>query len=133
MARPIHKLSDVQLRQSRMPEDAHSDGNGLYFRVSKGGAQSWVFVYVQKRRRREMGMGRYPNVVRRRTTKATEAHDQIARGLDPIAQKRRQAPPTLEELSEQYWGLRFDRHAAGSDQMALDGDATRWPPSSAAG
>jgi hypothetical protein len=40
----------------------HSDGRGLMLLVKASGARSWVLRYQLKGRRRDMGLGPYPEV-----------------------------------------------------------------------
>jgi hypothetical protein len=55
MARTIDRLSPVQLR--RLPTGMHLDGAGLYLRVDKEGARSWIFRYMRYGYPRQMGLG----------------------------------------------------------------------------
>jgi integrase len=60
--------------------------------VEQGGAKRWVFIYQRHGRRREMGLGAFPIVS---LADAREARDaarrQLARGLDPIDVRRKEA------------------------------------------
>jgi hypothetical protein len=37
-----------------------SDGDGLYFQISKTGGTSWIYRYKIAGKTRDMGLGRYP-------------------------------------------------------------------------
>jgi len=40
----------------------HSDGNGLYLEVKPSGTRSWSLIYQLNKKRRQMGLGPYPEV-----------------------------------------------------------------------
>ncbi len=61
MARGIHRLTDVGVK-SAARRGRHSDGGGLYLRVSQTGGKSWGFIWNKNGTRREMGLGAYPAV-----------------------------------------------------------------------
>lgn len=103
MARQSNKLSDVQLRRSTFKPGVHSDGGGLYLRVSKTGARAWVYIYTRRGVRREAGLGSSPATsLAMARDKARLAREALAAGLDPIAEKKREAPPTLAVLTERF-------------------------------
>jgi integrase len=69
----------------------HADGGGLYLEVKPSGARSWILRGVVGRRRRDIGLGGYPE------TSLAEARDQAAKvraiireGRDPIAERARE-------------------------------------------
>jgi len=88
------------------------DGGGLYLRVSESGSRSWVFRFQLDGKRRDMGLGPYPDVslaeARRR---ALEHRNQRRDGIDPIIAKaaQRQAQrladakgKTFREAAEEF-------------------------------
>jgi integrase len=76
----------------------HSDGQGLYLVVDKGGAKRWVFLWRQAGRLREMGLGSVTAVsLARARDLAAAARARVAEGGDPIADRRVQ-PPTPPEV-----------------------------------
>src|SRR5215470_10741494 len=60
MAR-VGKLSAVEVHKAKGPAVLH-DGGGLYLRVSPTGAKSWVFRFQLYGKRRDMGLGPYPDI-----------------------------------------------------------------------
>ncbi|MBN9602899.1 MAG: tyrosine-type recombinase/integrase [Afipia felis] len=56
MAREINRLTSRQVL-SVNTFGRHADGGGLYLYVAKDGSRRWIFIYVAKGRRREMGLG----------------------------------------------------------------------------
>ena len=62
----------------------HGDGDGLYLSVSGAGSKSWLLRKVVDRRRREYGLGGFPDVsLAAARTKAAEYRSAIAEGKEP--------------------------------------------------
>ena len=55
------KLSAVEVTKAKGPAVLH-DGGGLYLRVSATGAKSWVFRFQLDGKRRDMGLGPFPDI-----------------------------------------------------------------------
>ena len=53
----------------------HGDGNGLYLAVSDSGSKKWVLRYQHGGRRRDMGLGAFPDVSWLRRGKRLHLHD----------------------------------------------------------
>ncbi|MCY4037162.1 MAG: tyrosine-type recombinase/integrase [bacterium] len=96
----------------------HQDGQRLFLRVYESGAKCWVLRLTVDRRRREIGLGGWPEVsladARRKTLEHRAA---VAGGRDILAEKRRARVPTFREAAKSVheahrprW--RSDRHAA---------------------
>ena len=67
----------------------HGDGDGLYLYISRSGAKSWVQRIVVDGRRRDIGLGAYPDVSL--AGARSIAHDNrttVAEGRDPVLEKR---------------------------------------------
>src|SRR3954454_524084 len=65
-----------------------ADGGGLYFRVTPTGGRSWGFRYMLDGRRRDMGLGPYPDItLAAAREKATALRRQKLEGVDPLAAK----------------------------------------------
>lgn len=105
------KLSAVEVAKAKGPAVLH-DGGGLYLRIAPTGAKSWVFRFQIAGKRRDMGLGPYPDVTLARAREKASAHRAQSReGADPIAAKRaeRQAQllaeakgRTFREVAEEY-------------------------------
>jgi len=92
MAR-IGKLSAVEVAKAKGPAVLH-DGGGLYLRFSSSGGKSWVFRFQLDGKRRDMGLGPYPDIsLAEARGRATEHRKQRLDGIDPLEAKeaRRQA------------------------------------------
>ena len=81
------KLSAVEVSKAKGPAVLH-DGGGLYLRVSETGAKSWVFRFQLDGKRRDMGLGPYPDIsLAEARGRATEHRKQRHDGVDPLAPK----------------------------------------------
>jgi len=92
------KLSAVQVEKTTKPGTLH-DGGGLHLRITASGSKSWVLRFQLHGKRRDMGLGPYPDVslaeARRR---ATEHRNQRRDGIDPLeARKAQRAAQRLAE------------------------------------
>ena len=74
----------------------------LYFRISQVGTRSWIQRITVAGRRRDLGLGRFPDVGLAQAREVA-AHNRtlIAAGTDPLAEKRKAAIPTFREAAEQ--------------------------------
>ena len=82
---------------------------GLYLHISDRGARSWVLRAMVGSKRRDMGLGGYPDVtLAGARDKAREARSQIEAGNDPIL-LRKQAHSAL--LAQQATELTFEQAA----------------------
>ncbi|MGA4475598.1 Integrase [Ectopseudomonas composti] len=62
-----------------------SDGEGLYFQVSKSGVSSWIFRYKRDGRSREMGLGPFPTITLSAARQlAADQRKVLANGSDPL-------------------------------------------------
>lgn len=96
----------------------HGDGRGLFLYVKPSGARSWVLRYQVQGRRRDLGLGPYPDVnLAMARERASEARRLIAMGDDPIAKKQQAKPKTfrdaaLELIESKRPGWKNAKHAA---------------------
>jgi integrase len=118
MARPRYKLSDKFIRSANLNAGRFSDGGGLYLKVTPTGTKFWIFMWSRDDRRREMGFGAYPSIGLATAREfAEEFRKQVAVGLDPIVEKRKEAEPTFGECADKYLEtidseFRNDKHRA---------------------
>lgn len=96
----------------------HGDGRGLFLYVKATGARSWVLRYQVQGRRRDLGLGAYPEVtLAMARERASEARRLIAEGHDPIAKKQHAKPKTFKEaalelIESKRSGWKNAKHAA---------------------
>lgn len=79
--------SDRALKKmiSEASAGTHRVNDGLYLQVSKSGSTSWIFRFQLDGRRREMGLGTYPDVSMLAAKEASEdARRLVAKRIDPI-------------------------------------------------
>lgn len=117
MIRRINRLTDVGARSASKP-GRHADGQGLYLNVARAGSKSWVYVWREKGRHREMGLGSFPTVsLANARRKADDARRLRSDGIDPIAQRRRQVGVPFHKLVRAFLGSKQagwtnDKHRA---------------------
>jgi integrase len=107
------KLSAVEVARTKGPAVLH-DGGGLYLRASATGAKSWVFRFQLDGKRRDMGLGPYPDIsLADARAKASAHRKQRHDGIDPLDAKeaQRQAQRvsiakgrTFREMAEEFIG-----------------------------
>ena len=81
-----------------------SDGAGLYLKVRKSGTKTWAYIWTQKKKRREMSLGSAagPQALSLANARKEAAviRNQIGDGIDPIAERNKEAPKGLVTLIE---------------------------------
>ena len=110
------KLSATRVKALRDP-GRYSDGDGLHLFISRAGGKSWVQRITIDGRRRDIGLGGYPNVsLAQARRRAADNRAAIANGKDPVADKRKPAVLTfsraahaVHEVNRPRW--RNERHA----------------------
>ena len=84
------KLTAVKAAKARGPATLH-DGGGLYLRVSKTGSKSWVFRFQIDGKRRDMGLGGFPDIsLADARALAAEHRKRRQGGIDPLETRRAQ-------------------------------------------
>ncbi len=119
MGREVNKLSVLRIKALKKP-GRYSDGDGLYFYVSKAGNRSWVFRYRDRvtGRLRDKGLGPVRDVSLERAREAAHtARAELRAGVDPIdtrhaqrneARRERAQRVTFGKCAERY----IDAHRA---------------------
>lgn len=104
MARAIHKLKFRQVETLRAA-GRHSDGGGLYLKITPDGSKRWVFMYARAGRQREMGLGSaqaggvsLPDA----RAAAQTARDDLAAGQDPIAARDARLQATAQAQARAF-------------------------------
>ncbi len=97
------KLSDPRVKTARPGK--HGDGDGLTLVVSENGAKKWVLRYQLNGKRRDMGLGAYPEIgLAAARLAAVSARSLAAQGIDPLgarqaARKAARPIPTFAEIA----------------------------------
>src|SRR4029450_7892113 len=96
------------------------EARGLYLNVTADGSKSWVLRVVANGKRRELGLGSYPDVGLAQAKTESARYRQVARrGGDPVAErdKDRIEPMTFEQAARAAYddhkdSWRNDKHQA---------------------
>lgn len=124
MARPLSKLSAASLKAARPGK--YSDGGGLWFHQRSDGGAQWFLRLTIHGRRREMGLGRYPDVTLKEARSEADKWRALARqGLDPIKERerqRREAARNMHLLED----IAKDAFESRKAELKGDGTAGRW-------
>lgn len=86
------KLNDKQVKSLlRKGEPGRfAAGNGLYFRVSNEGSGFWVVRYTANGKRREITLGKYPELsLANAAAETAKLKAEVKQGVDPLAEKKR--------------------------------------------
>jgi len=113
-----------QMKAKNLGPGKHFDGQGLMLVKSRKDAGKWILRLVINGKRREMGLGRWPDVsIAEARQRAADARRQLRDGVDPIqarqAEQRLEKRLTVEEAIEQCF-------AARQAELKNDGQAGRW-------
>lgn len=95
----------TQMRAKNLDAGKYADGQGLWLIKRSKGAGKWIVRLVIRGKRREMGLGPWPDVsIAEARERAAEARKVVRDGRDPIVDraKQRQAPKlvTLTEAAQ---------------------------------
>lgn len=114
------------MKAKSLPAGKHGDGRGLMLVKNSKVSGKWIFRYpvMGTKKRREMGLGRWPDVpLAEARDKADEARALLRNGIDPIADRsshqHHQSGTTVAEIIESCFEAR-------QAQLKNDGKAGRW-------
>lgn len=83
----IHKLSPAKVKNAGPGK--YDDGGGLKLVVSNAGAKKWVLRFTINGKRREMGLGSYPDIkLGEARNDASDYRKLVTKGVDPIEARR---------------------------------------------
>lgn len=116
-----NKLSEKRIRT--LPTGIHSDGDGLFLRVRKGGSRQWFFIYRRGPNRKEIGLGGYgqgtaPVSLALAREKAEVIRQRLARGED-LLQRKTFLDVMEDVIAVKEASFRNDKHKA-QWRMTLD-------------
>lgn len=124
IARILYKLTAQEVKNK--PAGKYNDGGGLWLVKRDAERGQWVLRVTVHGRRREMGLGAYPEVSLKDARLAADQQRQVKRsGLDPIkerARQRREAAKRLHLLKE----IAADAFESRKAELKGDGKAGRW-------
>lgn len=104
-------------RVETAPPGRHVDGRGLMLVVKPSGARSWMLRYQLNGRRRDMGLGPYPEItLARAREKALDARRHLVDQIDPLSVRQVRAltfeAAAAELIESKRLGWRNAKHAA---------------------
>ena len=89
MARPLHKLSAIEIKNAGAGK--YSDGGGLWLHKRPDGGSQWFMRFTVHGRRREMGLGSANEVSLKEARQvADRCRSMIRDNLDPIKVRERE-------------------------------------------
>jgi integrase len=122
--RALNRLSAKSLNS--LGAGKYADGGGLWFVKRDGGGAQWVLRITVHGRRREMGLGGFPDISLAQARKlAQAARAQSKDGTDPIKAReksKRTAQRNLNILSD----IAADAFESRKAELKDDGNAGRW-------
>ena len=110
----IRRLTYAISKDGKAYNSLHSVGgvSGLLLQVTPTGAKSWILRTVIGTKRRNIGLGSFPEVsLAKAREKAAQTKDDISNGIDPIENKRttkraliaeQQSMKTFDDAAEEY-------------------------------
>ena len=103
MAAGKHRLTAIKVEKAKKCGYL-SDGEGLYLKVRKGGSKTWAYIWTAKGKRTEMSLGSVSGAqklsLEQARRKADKVREQIGDGLDPVAERNKEAPKSFLEVAE---------------------------------
>lgn len=105
MPRRAKELTPIEVK--RLGEGVHAVGGvpGLYIQITSGAGKSWLLRTIVGTKRREIGLGSYPEVgLGAARSAAAEMREKIRRGIDPVEQRK---AARAEVIAAQRRGLSF--------------------------
>lgn len=98
------KLNANEIKAMNEP-GMHSDGMGLYLKITKDDTKSWIHRFKCNGRRRDMGLGLLKIIsLAEARSLVIDNHKLIAKGIDPIDKRRESSNtriPIFDECAEQ--------------------------------
>jgi integrase len=113
-----------QLKAKNLAEGKYADGQGLWLVKPERARGKWVLRLVVSRKRREMGLGRWPDVsIAKARELAAEARKKLRAGSDPIEVRAKAKKKPARLTVEQAVASCFEAKKA---ELKGDGEAGRW-------
>lgn len=129
MPRVAKELSPVQLK--RLPPGIHAVGGvaGLLLVVKDTGARNWLLRVTIAGKRREIGLGAFPEVsLGAARAKAADAREKVRNGIDPAAERAKARADLAAASKPKLTVIQAARqcHAAHAGGFSSEKNAKRW-------
>lgn len=112
------------MKAKNLSEGKYADGQGLWLIKRSKHAGKWVLRLSIGGRRREMGLGGWPDVsIAEAREKASEARQRVRDGIDPVAARQKAAIPVRRMSVKETIESCFEARQA---ELKDDGKAGRW-------
>lgn len=124
MPRVAKELSALEVKRLQHPDTSRNATfavggvSGLMLQITPNGGRTWLLRVAVGGRRREIGLGAFPDVtLAQARERAREAKDQIRRGIDPIEERKaaraalsaaRHRGLTFAEATDKYLAAKLD-------------------------
>ena len=114
----------TQMKAKSLDQGKYADGQGLWLVKSRRDAGKWTLRLVVSGKRREMGLGRWPDVsIAEARERAEIARRRLRDGVDPVQERQQQRKRAHRlTLAEAVSGCFPARQA----ELKNDGKARRW-------
>ena len=114
----------TQLKVRSLDRGKYADGKGLWLVKSRKEAGRWMLRIVVNGKRREMGLGPWPDVgISEARERASAARRRLRDGIDPIEERRKHQAPSKKTTLAEVVGLCFEARKA---ELKDDGKAGGW-------
>lgn len=113
-----------QMKAKNLGQGKHADGQGLWLVKKNKASGKWILRLVVGSKRREMGLGRWPDVsIGEARTRAEGARKTLRDNVDPIAAREKSRRTVKRTTVKEAINGCFEARKA---ELKRDGDAGRW-------
>ncbi|MBM3606455.1 MAG: DUF4102 domain-containing protein [Alphaproteobacteria bacterium] len=138
MPKMVSELSSIEVRRLKHPGRGRNalfavgGVTGLHLQITPTGARSWILRMTVSGKRRDLGLGGYPDVgLAQARERAREAKDKVWRGIDPVEERKAtRAALTASQKRGLTFASAFKKYAdAKLTELGTEADRTRWKSS----
>lgn len=120
----MHSNALSQMKAKNLEAGKHADGQGLWLFKRRRDAGKWVLRVTVSGRRREMGLGPWPDVsIAEARDRAADARKLVRDGFDPVVEREKERSSRRRLLFHEAVDGCF---AAKQVELKGDGKAGRW-------
>lgn len=105
----IYTAKKIQSLIRESKPGRYGDGNGLYLMIPKAGAAYWMCRYTFAGKRREMSLGKCPQLsLAEAREQVVETQRAIRNGTDPLAERRRDEQIAINTVQDLFYDWHQD-------------------------